>query len=357
MFKPALLALCYWPALLCAQVGSLGLPPVVNYPKSAYRAGTQNWDIAQDAQGRILVANNEGLLLHDGVFWQKHPIANGTCVRSVAQAPDGHIYVGGQGEIGQFSPDAQGRLAYRSLTPLIPEGDRQFADVWDVVVGDDGAVYFRSDERLFQWKEGRIRPLSTGGRTLFFGKAGGQLLVHDANNGLLRFDGQHFTLLPGHPKPPSPVTALIALGGDSLLVATLKHGLFCWAGQRWAAWPTPIDNFLREKRIYCATALPGGQIALGSSMGGLVVLGRDRRPLQWLQKTEGLQNANILSVFTDRSHNLWLGLDNGMALVETSSPFYRLLPDGPLEGTGYAARVWGGQLWLGSSNGLFVQPY
>ncbi|HMX41108.1 MAG TPA: hypothetical protein PKD78_12295, partial [Saprospiraceae bacterium] len=136
MFKPALLALCYWPALLCAQVGSLGLPPVVNYPKSAYRAGTQNWDIAQDAQGRILVANNEGLLLHDGVFWQKHPIANGTCVRSVAQAPDGHIYVGGQGEIGQFSPDAQGRLAYRSLTPLIPEGDRQFADVWDVVVGD-----------------------------------------------------------------------------------------------------------------------------------------------------------------------------------------------------------------------------
>lgn len=344
------------PSLLLAQTGNLGLPPVTNYPKTAYRAGTQNWDIAQDAQGRLLFANNEGLLVFDGTQWQRHPIANGTCVRSVAIAPDGKIYVGGQGEIGFFSPDAQGRLLYQSLNDQIPSEHRQFADVWDIVVADDGgAVCFRSDERLFQWKKGEIRAFSSGGKSSFLGKAAGRVLLHDANNGLMHFDGEHFTLLRLGIKPESPVTALLPMGGDTILVTTLKHGIFCLVNDRLSPWLTPLDAFFREKRIYCAALLPSGQIALGTSLGGLVVLGNDRRPVQWLQKNEGLQNTNLLAVFADKSHNLWLGMDNGIAHVEVGSPFYRILPDGPLEGTGYAARVHADRLWLGTSNGLYVK--
>ena len=345
------------PGSLLAQTGNLGLPPITNYPKTTYHAGTQNWDVAQDAQGRLLFANNEGLLVFDGAHWQCYPIANGTCVRSVAISPDGLIYVGGQGEIGLFRPDAQGRLTYWSLNDRIPPEDQQFADVWDIVVADDGAVYFRSDERLFQWKNNQIRAFSSGGKTSFFGKVAGRLLLHDTNNGLMNFDGQHFTLFPPGLQPASPVTALLQLGGDTVLVTTLKNGIFCLKNDRLTPWVTPLDAFFREKRIYCATLLPSGQIALGTSLGGLVVLGADRRPLQWLQKNEGLQNTNVLTVFADKSRNLWLGLDNGLAQVEVSSPFYRILPDGALEGTGYAARIYGNRLWLGTSNGLFVKAF
>lgn len=355
--KPHSLLLALLPHLLLAQVGHLGLPPVTNYPKAAYHAGTQNWDIAQDAQGRMLFANNEGLIVFDGVHWQRHPIANGTCVRSIAVAPDGKIYVGGQGEIGVFSPDPQARLAYQSLTGYIPPENRQFADVWDIVVTDDGAVCFRSDERLFQWKNGQMRTYSSGGKSSFLGKAAGRVLLHDVNNGLMAFDGHYFTLLPAGMKPESPVTALLPLGSDTVLVTTLKHGIFCLKNERLSPWPTPLDAFFREKRIYSAAILPGGEIALGTSLGGLVVLGHDRRPVQWLQKNEGLQNTNLLAVFADQSHNLWLGLDNGIAHVETSSPFYRILPDGPLEGTGYTSRIHADRLWLGTSNGLFFSHF
>jgi len=65
------------PGLLLAQTGNLGLPPVTNFAKSTYHAGTQNWDVAQDAQGRILFANNEGLLVFDGAHWQPFSIRNG----------------------------------------------------------------------------------------------------------------------------------------------------------------------------------------------------------------------------------------------------------------------------------------
>jgi len=355
--KPHIFLFALLPGLLLAQTGNLGLPPVTNYPKAAYHAGTQNWDIAQDAQGRLLFANNEGLLVFDGAQWQHFPIANGTCVRSVAIAPDGKIYVGGQGEIGFFSPDAQGRLSYQPLNDHIPLEDRQFADVWDIVIADDGAVCFRSDERLFQWKNGQIRTFSSGGKMSFLGKAAGRVLLHDANNGLMVFDGQQFTLLPASMKPGSPVTALLPIPGDTLLVTTLKNGIFCLHNDQLTPWVTPIDAFFREKRIYCAALLPSGHVALGTSLGGLVVLGSDRRPIQWLQKNEGLQNTNLLSVFADKSHNLWLGLDNGIAQVEVSSPFYRILPDGALEGTGYAARIHKNRLWLGTSNGLFSMAF
>ena len=102
ILKTLFLPLLLLPLLLHAQTGNLGLPPVTNFSKSVYHAGTQNWDVAQDAQGRLYFANNEGLLRYDGAHWQRHALLNGTCVRSVAIAPDGKIYVGGQGEIGVF---------------------------------------------------------------------------------------------------------------------------------------------------------------------------------------------------------------------------------------------------------------
>ncbi len=348
---------CLLSGLLQAQTGSLGLPPITNYPKTLYEAGTQNWDIAQDASGRLLFANNEGLVIFDGAHWQRYAIGNGTCVRSVAAGPDGKIYVGGQGEIGFFSPDKQGRLYYYELNDRIAPADRQFADVWNIVVATDGAVYFRSEERLFQLKDNRIRAFSSGGKMSFFGQVNGRLLLHDATQGLMAFDGQRFIPLFTDIKLESPVTSLLAGSSDTILVTTLKNGIFYLTNGRLRPWPTPIDAFFREKRIYNAAVLPSGQVALGTSLGGLVILDNNRRPIQWLQKDAGLQNTNVLAVFADKSRNLWLGLDNGIAQVEISSPFYRILPDGELGGTGYAARIFQKQLLLGTSNGLFMQPF
>ncbi len=357
MLKIRYLLLIFLPTGLFAQTGNLGLPPVTNYPKAAYHAGTQNWDIVQDAAGRLLFANNEGLLIFDGVFWQCYPIANGTCVRSVAVAADGSIFVGGQGELGVFRTDTYGKLIYRSLNNYIPLADRQFTDVWDIVAAGEGAVYFRSAERLFQWHNNQMCTFASGGKINFFGAAGSRMLLQDASNGLMNFNGQQFTQIASEIKLESPVTAILPLGRDTILITTLKNGIFCLVKAQLTPWYTPLDAFFREKRIYCATVLPDRQIAIGTSLGGLVILGNDRRPLQWLQRNEGLQNTNLLAVFADKSRNLWLGLDNGIAQVETSSPFYRILPDGELGGTGYAAAVYENRLWLGTSNGLFVKAF
>ena len=106
--KKLLLFLCL-PLYLLGQ-NSIGLPDVINYSKQSYAAGLQSWDIKQDANGIIYVANNEGLLSFDGRFWTLYPLPNRTIVRSVEIGPDNKIYVGGQDELGYFSPAANGRL-------------------------------------------------------------------------------------------------------------------------------------------------------------------------------------------------------------------------------------------------------
>ena len=112
-----LFLLVFIPISLFGQ-NTIGLPDIINYSKQSFNAGLQNWDIKQDANGIVYFANNEGLLSFDGTNWNLYPLPNKTIVRSVTIGFDGKIYVGGQDELGYFSPAENGQLAYHSLTPL-----------------------------------------------------------------------------------------------------------------------------------------------------------------------------------------------------------------------------------------------
>jgi ligand-binding sensor domain-containing protein/DNA-binding CsgD family transcriptional regulator len=85
----------------------------------------------------------------------------------------------------------------------------------------------------------------------------------------------------------------------------------------------------------------------------LVVLDEKRRIYQHLNNKKGLQNNNILCLFSDKSGNLWLGLDSGIDCAVLYSPFSSILPDDELKGTGYSAAVFEQHLYLGVSNGVY----
>src|SRR5471030_432907 len=84
---------------------TIGLPLVINYSKTDFHGGAQTWDIKQGENGVMYFANNEGLISFDGNYWKIYPLPNRTILRSMAMG-NNKIYVGGQGEIGYFIPDA-----------------------------------------------------------------------------------------------------------------------------------------------------------------------------------------------------------------------------------------------------------
>ncbi|MBK9014643.1 MAG: hypothetical protein IPM82_11490 [Saprospiraceae bacterium] len=181
------LALAILPSLLLSQNLNLGTPPIRHFTKKAYQAGTQNWDISHDQRGVMYFANNNGLLEFDGNNWRLHPLGNGTIVRSVRMGNDGRIYGGGQGDFGYFSPDKQGRLAYHSLQPLLPESNLNFGDVWDIIVRGEG-VFFRSNNQVFWLHDDKITALLPGKTTEYMGIFEGKVLVQDNDLNLYVFE-------------------------------------------------------------------------------------------------------------------------------------------------------------------------
>jgi len=106
-----------------AQVKTIGTPSIQNYPKSVYKAGTQNWDIAEDKNGFMYFANNKGLLQFDGFHWQLIDVPL-DMVRSVLVDSKDRIFVGLLYNFGILEKTEAGNYVYKSLLDLVPEEHR-----------------------------------------------------------------------------------------------------------------------------------------------------------------------------------------------------------------------------------------
>lgn len=338
---------------------TIGLPDIINYAKPVYKAGLQNWDIKQDKNGIVYFANNEGLLSFDGKYWNNYPLPNKTIVRSVEIGPEGRIYVGGQDEIGYFSPGTNGRLQYHSLLDLIPAKDRTFGDVWDIV-SFKGSTYFRSIAKIFKFNDQAAVVYNAPGEWAFLGLCNGRLYAQDFQAGLLQFQNEVWAPVSATNSLPAgdAVTGIVPISSDSTLITTLKNGFYCLAGNKIAVQESINNAVFKNDRIYAVTAVNKDWIALATNNNGLYITDLKGNIIQSFSRTEGLQNNNVLSVFSDSEHNLWLGLDNGIDLITYNSSIKQIKPL-LQDGSGYTAIMHDNRLYLGTSNGLFsvaMQP-
>lgn len=350
-----LLLLLITAGFACYGQNTIGLPEIINYSKHIYGGGTQNWDIQQDANGIMYFANNEGVLSFDGTHWRIYPLPNKTIVRSIAIGKDKRIYAGGQDEIGYFSPDSTGRLVFTSLKHLIPDKERSFADIWDIIPwGND--IFFRSVHKILQLTNQTIIVYPAVSEWAFMGVHDKQLIAQDMSHGLLKFaQGTWQPLVGQESMPPGLYTStLIPMGNDSSLLATLKDGLFTLSGGRVTPFHSPALDMVAKETVYGGLALGHDWFALATSLGGCYIFNRKGELVQSFSRKEGLQNNNITSIFRDRNNNLWLGLDNGIDFIAYDNAIKHIYPENLNEGSGYAALIHNNQLYLGTTNGVYT---
>src|SRR5215510_3145838 len=127
MFSRLALAIC--PILLTAAASAraaereAGLPFLRNYAPKDYGHQARNWAVAQDLNGVIYIANNDGVLIYDGASWQIVRLPNNSAVYSLDVDRD-RVYVGARREFGFLTA---GDVHYNSL--LSPEADHKFGDI------------------------------------------------------------------------------------------------------------------------------------------------------------------------------------------------------------------------------------
>jgi ligand-binding sensor domain-containing protein/DNA-binding CsgD family transcriptional regulator len=332
---------------------TIGFPDIISYSKQVYGAGLQSWDIRQDKSGVMYFANNEGLLSFDGNNWNHYPLSNKTIVRSVEIGADNKVYVGGQDELGYFSPEANGQLQYHSLTRLLPEKDRSFGDVWDIVAHQK-EIFFRAAGKIFRFSGEQAASYSAVSEWSYMGQCHGRLYAHDFKTGLLVFENDAWMPLPVANTLPQNdvVTAMLPVPGGSIIITTLKNGCYLLADGRLTKIASPNNSIFEKERIYAATMVSANWMALATSLGGVYITDLQGQIIQRFSKSEGLRNNNVLSIFLDRQSNLWLGLDNGIDFIAYNSAIKHISPYSQ-DGSGYTAIIHNNQLYVGTSSGLF----
>ena len=334
---------------------TIGLPLIINYSKTDFHGGAQTWDIKQGENGVMYFANNEGLISFDGAYWKIHPLPNRTILRSMAIG-NNKIYVGGQGEIGYFIPDANGFLRYESLIDLLPKAQNKFADIWDIQIWGE-SVFFRATDRIFELRNNSIRIFYTKSEWLYLGIAGDKLWAQDKATGLLFYrKDQWIPIRNNRLLDNEMVSGVIRMGDDSLLVTTLRKKFLLLKGDTISRLASHPDIGTENTYIFKTQKLNAREFAAGTTSQGCLIMNFDGKIVQSISRAEGLQNNNVLCVFLDRDNNLWTGLNNGISLIAVNAAIKFIKPNRTNELAGYSSRIFENSLYIGSSDGAYMVP-
>lgn len=326
-----------------------------NYSSKEYKAGIQNWAIAQDKRGILYVGNSDGILEYDGASWRKIRTGNRTTARSLAVDDNGRIYVGGKSEFGYLEPDSIGQLQFMPLHNKLPASHSSFADVLKTYATKDG-VYFQTYHHLFFWSPHQSsfkvwKPQTQFQRSFLIRD---KLYIVQTDIGLMELKNDSLQIVPdGQEFAKQRVYSMLPFGSDKILIATRSKGLFIYDGVKASPFLTPENDFLVESQLYCGAVLRNGDIALGTNRSGVIILDKTGNIKYILDKSRGLQNNNVSYITTDSQGAMWLALDNGITRAETASPVSFYTEDSGFKGTVLSIIRHQGVLYVTTALGVY----
>ena len=337
------------------RYGFSKIPLTKTFNTIDYDGGIQNWDVKEDKRGFIYVANNFGLLEYDGINWRRYVVQNNTRLRSIFVDADGRIYGGGQNQLGYFEPDSTGFLHFVSIRDQLTSESRPLEDIWRIIKHDNN-ILFSSYQGILKYDGKKLEWMKESFGSATAHVVGNTLYNQFPDKGLTKWNGQDFELLPGGGElKQKSVASILPHKSNSLLIFLENGDIYHFQGSSINKWKNDANDFLNESQINSAKLLSNNTIAIGTQNNGLLILSTEGEILKHLTKGKGLNNRTVLSLHEDRFNNIWLGLNNGITMVELGSPFSIIDEQSGLPGTGYTALLYDNQIYLGTSNGLFHQ--
>ena len=339
------------------DIKNIGVPYVQNYSKALYQSSNQNWSITKDEHGIMYFGNADGLLSFDGKYWQLHKMPNGLIVRSVAADGKGKIYAGGFGEFGYWQNNNKGFLEYHSLIPHVPKKFIPNDEVWKIYIDGD-RVLFESFSTIYIYADGKITIVKSPNPYLFLYKIDNRFFIEQLTKGLFELKKNHLELVPGsNALGNSGVLSILPFKKNQFIIGTSKNGLFIYDGAKISPWINRANDFLKTYQLNNGAVVSGKYYAYGTILNGVVIIDTAGNVVQHINKSSGLQNNTVLSLYADNEENLWTGLDNGIDRIELNSPLYFYFDKTGNFGTVYSSSIYNNKIYLGTNQGLFYSQW
>ena len=331
------------------------IPPVRNYDNAEYGAGSQNWSIAQSKDKHIFFGNNIGLLEFDGSHWQLYPSPNGTIIRAV-HAADDLVYSGGYMDFGYWQRNDLGLLDYVSLTSKLSIELKDDEHFWNITSRNEW-ILFQSLDRIYLYNSvsEKLEVLDFVMPRAKIFNLPENIYVQKGNGGLYSIQNGKAVLESDHPIFTDHFIVGIFEHDEGLLMLSEKGLFFHLKNGIAEEWQTDNLDLGTDSIIYCSLKLQDGSFILGTVSKGYIRLDGQGHILERIDQKKGLGNNTILSIYEDFDKNLWLGLDNGISVVNLNSAFKIFADFKGILGSVYTSFDDSDNFYLGTNQGLYIK--
>ena len=342
------------------SVNSQLLSPIQSFSPDQYNAANQNWDITQSDENDIFFANNDGLLKYNGSRWTTYLSPNGSIVRSV-KAVKNRVYAGLYEDFGYWEKDISGNHIYVSLVnenELTVDNDEEF---WNILYYDDWLI-FQSYKRLIMYNE-VSREIKTfePSKNIFNSFIVEKRIYYTLSSGLYTIENGNEKLISNDTRLKNtnqyPHILNIFKKDNSILIVTdkLEFLELLPNGNLIDLYSLSTNPLFSGISVFKTIRLKDGGFAIGTVGRGLMLIDKNGNLIKIIDKSQGIINNTILSLYEDSKNNLWLGLDNGISLINSESAFKIYNDSDGILGTVYASKFYKGILYVGTNQGLFYK--
>ena len=343
--------------LICLPIYSQSFPPIQSYTPQEYNSANQNWMISESIDNEILFANSETLLLFNGTSWNNYPSPNGSVIRSVKYV-DNKTYLGTHSDFGYYEKYNDGTLKYTSLVDEFDLNIEEDEEFWNIMTLDNWIIFQSISRLIFIDKNNSdVKYLKFKGIINHSFSINRQIYVA-LDTGLYKLVNGQPELIIGSNQIPSTLIVNLFNSSKGLLILTADNGFYLLnSSGDVSKVPSSLDVIQDNLSIFSAIQLSDLSFAIGTVGQGLFLLDSDLKTYKIINKSKGLANNTILSLYEDSNSNIWLGLDNGITVINNNSPFSVYNDNNGVLGTVYATKLYNDILYIGTNQGLFYKKY
>ena len=326
-----------------------------------YQAHGQNWDFLQLDDGRMVIANGRGILIHDGERFEHLVPADGFSTLSLERNAQGRNFVIANISFGELVETPGDGLDFVEIFRF-DEHDEPRTGTRSAVI--DNQVWVMTQQSLFCFCDDQfVRVVHDPARPFNLLQAiGGRLVAGHRRLGLVEVADAKLTPVVQHALfedaaiTPSTTLAdgrMLTLGGSrgGLLISAQEDGWSIVDLADHANWQE-ATTYLQGNRLRAIEVLADGRIAVATIGSGVFVFTEHGELDARIDQVNGLPVDTVLGLAQDVEGGLWIAMAVGFARAEIHQSWRRLDDRHNLRSTTHGLSRVNGQLWAATSAGL-----
>lgn len=257
------------------------------------------------------------------------------------------LYVGSQGEFGYFNGDWD----YVSLEDKIPKSSRNFDEVWDVFLYNSN-IYFCTFQGIYVYDGQSVSVIEQKGGFDRSFHLNGKLFTQNQQGKLFEIKNKKLVSTFPQNQKNQIVAGVIPQEEGYLFFYNSGEIEFSTSFGVTSKYDDLIKD-LQGKYVNHVVQLSDARLAISTQTAGLFLYDLQKQSLENITTQDGLLSNACLRTFQDYAGNLWVGMQNGIALLDFNSPM-RFINEGTnLQGSGYEAYEVAEGTYYTTSNGIY----